>query len=289
MKTPSRGLKVMVIPDTQQKPGVPNYHMRWLGCYAVDKRPDVIVHIGDHHDMQSLSSYDKGKKSFEGRTYRADIEAGNAALDAFMQPIYDYNKSLKVAKSLPPREWTIAERRWKEKQYKPRKLVTLGNHEQRIERAVEITRELENTIGYHDFNWKAHGWEVHDFLEVVDIGGVKFSHYFYNPMTGHPYGGMLQTRVKNIGFSFVMGHQQGKQQAEMYRSDGTVVRGMVVGSCYLHDEKYLGPQANHYWRGTLMLHEVINGNYDAMEVSLKFLRDRYATEEEKQHPLVARL
>jgi hypothetical protein len=86
-----------------------------------------------------------------------------------------------------------------------------------------------------------------------------------------------------------MGHQQGKQQAEMYRSDGTVVRGLVVGSCYLHDEVYLGPQANHYWRGIVVLHEVQHGNYDLMEVSLKYLRDKYATEEEKQHPLVARL
>jgi hypothetical protein len=38
-----------------------------------------------------------------------------------------------------------------------------------------------------------------------------------------------------------------------------------------------------------MLHEVKDGNYDLMEVSLKFLRDRYATDEEKKDPLVARL
>jgi hypothetical protein len=284
-----RGVKVLLIPDTQVKPGVPICHMRWIGQYAVDKRPDHIVHIGDHHDMQSLSSYDKGKKSFEGRRYDDDIKAGNAATDLLMQPIYDYNKSLKVAKSLPPREWTVAQRRHKEKLFKPKMEVYLGNHEQRIERLVEITRELEGTCSYDNFNWKQHGWKVHDFLQVGDIGGVKFAHYFYNPMNGRPYGGALSTRVKNIGFSFVMGHQQGKQQAEMYRSDGTVVRGLVVGSCYLHDEKYLGPQANHYWRGVVMLHEVRDGNYDLMEVSLKFLRDRYATEEEKQDPLVARL
>jgi len=285
----NRGEEILLIPDTQQKTGAPNFHMRWIGCYAVDKRPDRIVHIGDHHDMPSLSSYDKGKRSFEGRTYRADIEAGNVALDVLMQPIYDYNKSLRVAKNLPAKEWSAAQRRRDEKLFKPKLDVCLGNHEERIERAIELQRELEGTMGYHDFNWKQHGWKVHGFKEVVDIGGVKFSHFFYNPMTGHPYGGALSTRIKNIGFSFVMGHQQGKQQAEMYRSDGTIVRGLVVGSCYLHDEKYLGPQANHYWRGVVVLHEVQNGNYDLMEVSLKYLRDKYATEEEKQHPLVARL
>ena len=39
-------------------------------------------------DMESLSSYDKGQKSFEGRRYWKDIEAGNEALDAFMAPIH---------------------------------------------------------------------------------------------------------------------------------------------------------------------------------------------------------
>jgi len=44
-------------------------HLTWAGQYAVDKKPDVIVHIGDHWDMPSLSHYDKGTKSFEGRRY----------------------------------------------------------------------------------------------------------------------------------------------------------------------------------------------------------------------------
>jgi hypothetical protein len=285
----SIGTKVLLIPDTQVKAGVPTCHLRWIGQYAVDKRPDHIIHIGDHHDMPSLSSYDKGKKSYEGRTFEADIKAGNDAVDLLMQPIYDYNKGLKVAKSLPPKEWTAAQRRWKEKQYKPKKTVCLGNHEYRIERTVELDRMLEGTVGYHRFNWTDHGWDVIPFKQVFYVGGVAFSHYFYNPMTGQPYGGALSTRIKNIGFSFVMGHQQGKQQAEMYRSNGSVVRGIVAGSCYLHDEQYLGPQANHYWRGVLMLHQVQNGDFDLMEVSLKFLRDRYATEEEKLDPLVARL
>ena len=60
-------MKHMVIPDTQVKPGCPIEHLKWAGQYAVDKKPDVIVHIGDHWDMPSLSHYDKGTTSFEGR------------------------------------------------------------------------------------------------------------------------------------------------------------------------------------------------------------------------------
>jgi hypothetical protein len=48
----------------------------WAGEYCAEKKPDRIIHIGDHWDMPSLSSFDVGKKAFEGRTYASDIQAG---------------------------------------------------------------------------------------------------------------------------------------------------------------------------------------------------------------------
>jgi hypothetical protein len=77
-------MKHMVIPDTQVKPDSDYSHMRWAGHYAAEKKPDVIVHLGDHWDMPSLSSYDVGKKSFEGRRYTKDIESGIDAMLAFL-------------------------------------------------------------------------------------------------------------------------------------------------------------------------------------------------------------
>src|SRR5690349_10871387 len=59
----------MVIPDVQAKPNVSHEHMRWIANYALEKRPDVIVQIGDWADMPSLSLYDKGKRCYEGRRY----------------------------------------------------------------------------------------------------------------------------------------------------------------------------------------------------------------------------
>ena len=49
--------KHLVIPDTQVKPEHSVKHLRWAGKYAAEKKPDVIIHIGDHGDMPSLSSY----------------------------------------------------------------------------------------------------------------------------------------------------------------------------------------------------------------------------------------
>jgi len=255
----SYGLKILLIPDTQVKQGVPITHLTQIGEYIVDKKPDVIVHIGDHWDMPSLSSYDYGKRCYEGRSYKADINAGNAGMDALMAPLVAYNKQ---------------QAKTKHKQYKPRLVFCLGNHEERIERAIEMDRKLEDLMGYHDFNLEKYGWEMHEFRKPVEIGGVHFAHYFYNPMTGRPWGGMPETRLKNVGHTFVMGHQQGLKHAIQYVSTGEARRALIAGSCYLHDEDYKGPQANHHWRGVIMLHEVKDGNYDLMEISLDYLRRR---------------
>lgn len=89
-------MKHMVIPDTQVKPGVPMNHLTAAGNYIVRKRPDVIIHIGDHWDMASLSSYDRGKKAMEGRRVLADIQAGKDAMDLLLAPLKALQKTKEV-------------------------------------------------------------------------------------------------------------------------------------------------------------------------------------------------
>lgn len=245
--------KHCVIPDVQAKPGVPLEHLEWAGRFIAEKRPDVIVCIGDFADMPSLSSYDKGKKSFEGRRYKADIDAAHVAMDRLMAPIV------------------------KEPGYSPRLVMTLGNHEHRIVRATDNEPMLDGTIGLEDLGYEHFGWEVIPFLKVIKIDGIAYSHYFYNNNTGKPLAGLnLDTRLKTIGMSFSMGHQQGLMTAIRDLADGTRQRGLVAGSFYQHQEEYRGPQGNGHWHGIIMKHEVRDGNYDLMEVSLDYLRRRYS-------------
>jgi hypothetical protein len=252
----------IVIPDTQVKAGVPLDHLTWIGQYIVDYQPDVVVHLGDHADFPSLSSYDRNKSEFHGRRYREDLHWANVGWRMLNQPLEDYNAHA---------------RRTKKKQYRPEKHITLGNHEDRLSRAIAIDAvHLDGVISLDDLEYAKFGWTVHGFLEVVVLDGVHYSHYFYQPMTGKAYGGQnLELRLKNIGHTFTMGHQQGKLIAERHLSNGTTQRGLVVGSCYLHDEDYKGPQANHHWRGIIVKHEVRDGTYDLMEVSLDFLCRKY--------------
>ena len=55
----------------------------------------------------------------------------------------------------------------------------------------------------------------------------------------------------------------------------TQKRTMFCGSCYLHDEDYLGPQGNNCRRQIIFKHEVKDGRYNLMEVSLSFLGEKY--------------
>lgn len=257
----SKGRIHFVIGDTQIKPGVPTAHLSWIGRYLVDQfagQDVTVIHLGDHWDMESLSSYDKGKKASEGRRYKEDIKAGNDGFSLLCQPLADFNKGRK-----PENQW------WPDRHF------LIGNHEERIARAVNDEAQLEGALSYDDFNAKEWGWKVHDFLEPFWRDGVAYSHYFYNPNTGRPYSGEnLALRLKTIGHSFTMGHQQGLNIATRAVGKGRHC-GLVCGTSYLHDEKYLGPQGNSYWRGIAVKHQVEDGAYDPMLVSLDYLCRRY--------------
>lgn len=249
-----------IIPDTQVKWGVPTNHLRAAGNYVVARQPDVIIHLGDHWDMPSLSSYDRGTKKAEGRTYQEDIEAGIRGMTEFMKPIWKYNGK---------------RRKNRKKQYQPRMVFLLGNHEERIMRHVNANPELSGKCSYDDLQLERMGWEVHDFLEMVEIDGVMYSHYFANPNTGRPWGGVARTRLNNIGFSFTMGHQQGKDLAEKHLANGKALRALIVGSFYQHDEDYKGYQGNNHYRGCIYKHEVKGGDYCLMELSLNYLLENW--------------
>ena len=248
----------MVIPDIQAKPGVSLDYLKWIGQYIVAKRPDVLICIGDFADMPSLSSYDKGKKSFEGRRYKADIKAAVDAMDLMLGPMRALNERLRNAHH---------------KQYTPRMVLTLGNHEERIMRVSEYQPELDGVVGYQDLPYS--DWEVVDYLKPIDIDGVTYVHYLANPMSGKPYGGTALNQLAKVGRTFIVGHKQTLDVATRFTIGGVQQWGIVAGAAYPHFEDYKGYQGNDHWRGVLYLHRVVNGSFDPMFISLDYLKDRY--------------
>lgn len=249
--------KHLVIPDVQAKPDVDFAFLTAIGNYIVEKKPDVIVCIGDFADMESLSSYDRGLKSFEGRSYQKDIWAAREAMDALLTPLYEYNKRAKKNKHKP---------------YKPEMHMTLGNHENRINRCINEDRKLDGLISTDDLPYQ--DWIVHPFLEVVCIDGVAYSHYFTSGPMGRPIT-TANALLSKKHMSCFAGHQQGRQIAYAKRADGKEMTAILCGSCYEHDEGYLGPQGNSHFRGLYMLHEVDDGQFDEMAVSIRYLKENY--------------
>jgi hypothetical protein len=250
-------MKILVLPDVQAKPGNDFSFLTSIGNYIIAKKPDVIVNIGDFADMESLSTYDRGLKSFEGRSYQKDIWAAREAMDALLTPIFEYNKRAKQNK---------------DKQYKPRMVLTLGNHENRINRAINEDRKLDGLISTDDLPYQ--DWTVHPFLEVVVIEGVAFSHYFSSGLLGRPVTS-AQALLTKMHMSCFAGHQQGRSIAFGKRADGTDMTAIISGSCYLHDEEYLGKQGNQHWRGLWLLHNVKDGSFDECAVPLHYIIDNY--------------
>lgn len=242
--------KHLVIPDCQVKDGVPLQHLEWAGKYIAEKRPDVVVMIGDFADMPSLSSFDKGKKSFEGRRYKTDITAARKGMDILLTPIV------------------------KAKGYNPRLVLTMGNHEQRIVWAVDSDPKLEGTMSLDDLGYAADGWEVVPFLKPISIDGIMYAHYFTSGPMGRPVASAASLLTKKHQ-SCVMGHVQNRQIAYATKGDGTQITGLFAGTFYQHHEDYLPPQENYHWRGLWVLHEVQDGSFDEMPVSIEYLKRKY--------------
>ncbi len=255
----SKVLRHLFIPDTQVKPGVPTDHIAWAARYAAVKRPDAIVLAGDHYDMPSLSTYDEGTLSAEGRRVQDDIAAGTAALELFGREL----------KRHAPRS------------YRPRKYVTLGNHEERIRRAIESNPKLDGTLSMNDLAFQRLGWIVAPFLKPLCVDGLTYVHYCplnAQGRVGASRFGAPSARIQaqRMMRTTICGHRQGLDTAILH-TPGRSVRGVIAGSFYQHEEKYLTPIGETYWRGILVFNDVRpkTGEFDLCEVSLDFLRRRF--------------
>ena len=252
-------MRILIIPDCQVKEGVDLSHLSWAGQAIIDYRPDVVVNIGDFADMPSLSTHDiKGSKYFEGLRYKTDIDVAKKGMEMLLAPL---------------KELQSKQKRNKEKQYRPRMVMLLGNHENRINRAVNNNPTLEGLISTKDLCYEK-DWEVFEFLHPVFINGVGFNHYWPVGVMGRPASSAV-TIVNKLHMSCVAGHQQGKQVSYGRRADGKPICAIIAGSYYLHDESYMDQLSNRHWRGLVILNEVEDGHFDEMFLSIEYLRRKY--------------
>lgn len=252
-------MRHLFIPDTQVRPDVPTQHIEALGNYIEEKRFEKIIVAGDWWDMKANSNYNSPSEA-EGLRVIDDIQAGKKAMNLLWKSVNKRNRKVSG---------------WKKKQYTPEKHFLFGNHEEQLKRLWDRDPRLIGLIDYSCLGIEEHGFKIHPFLQPVDIDGILYCHYFANPMSGRPYGGMIETRIKNIGQSFTQGHAQSFKYGEVEVANGQRRHGCVAGSFYMHDEEYKGPYGNHHWRGVVVKNDVQDGEYDIMKISLDYLLRKY--------------
>lgn len=253
------GKRILICPDSHAHPDHHNDRADWLSKLIIDTQPDIVVHIGDSADMPSLSSYDKGKRSFQGRSYKADIESHLDFQARMWEPVKARKKKM------------------------PYRYFFEGNHEHRIERALDLSPELVGTIGFNDFDLNTYYNEVVRYEGgtpgVLDIEGILFAHYFITGVSGRPIGGERPAHmlIDKTGVSTVAGHLHTFDYATRTNITNRVRNGLVCGCYQDYDPDWSGNIAHIWRRGITILDNVENGDYDLQFISLKSMREEYGT------------
>ena len=249
----NKPLNVYVIGDTQVRAGDRNPLIP-VGWDIINTSPDVVVHLGDHHDFPSLSNYDLGKHSFDDRCYVRDVEAGNDAFREF---------------------WAIMQQGFnRNPKWNPKFVFLEGNHENRRHKAKDTgPRGYLQLLDLYrpDYN----NWNVvSPFLQPYIINGVAFIHYVPNEFSDRPIGS-AKLALSKRHTSFVAGHKQILDQDEQQKLDGGKIMGLIMGACYFHDEEYRGPTNQGHFRGIAYLRNLINGTWEAEYRNLESLDKKY--------------
>lgn len=214
--------------------------------------------MGDSADMPSLSSYDKGKRSFHGRSYAADIGSHLDFQQRLWEPIKRRKKKL------------------------PRRVGIIGNHDQRIDKALDLSPELEGTIGLSDLDMESYYDNVVYYEGgspgVITIDGVSYAHFFGSGVMGravggqHPATSLITTKLT----SCVSGHLHLADWSVRTTGTGRRVHGLFAGVYQDFVSDWAGEANKLWWRGIVVLRNVEDGNFDPQFISLESIKKEYA-------------
>lgn len=251
---------ILCMPDPHAHFEHNNDRASWLGELIVDLKPDIVVNGGDQFDMPSLAEYEKGKRSFQNKNYKLDIEAG-----------LDFHERL----------WAPAKAAKKKMPYR---IVLEGNHEHRIERALDSSPELEGTIGFKDYDYDSYYHEVVRYdgglPGVTEVEGILFAHFFPTGISGRPMGGERPAHMllaKN-SVSCVAFHAHTLDFASRRTVKGRILNGLVAGCYQDYINDWAGPIGKFWRSGVAILRNVEDGEYDLQWISLDAIRKAYANE-----------
>lgn len=189
--------KVLVIADTHLSP----FHQdldtwRMLAKYAIKTKPDIIVHLGDVADMDSLCWLKNQRGPY---TTDEELDCVARHLDAFEDILQqDRNRC----------------RRQHITMYRPTKILCLGNH------------DVRNGFTGIDDIFTDRNWDVFDYGVAVNIDNVYFSHCMAKGLTSNACGTSDEI-LENWHGNIVCGHGHKCDYAETYSlSDHAILKAI---------------------------------------------------------------
>lgn len=149
-------VKVCVIGDAHDSPHLPNKErFYWLGRFAAEHQVDWVVSVGDWMTMDCFSTH-TDRATFEGfakPTFAQEIESFHASQREFQRGLGSH---------------------------RPKKLITLGNHEAR---AWKYDNQHPDGLSHGDLVEQAFlqwGWRTSPYGEYRFIERVAFTHIPFN-------------------------------------------------------------------------------------------------------------
>lgn len=248
----------LVIPDIHAHPDHDNVRADYLSQLIIDLQPDVVINLGDQFDMSSLSGYDKGKRSFVGRSYKNDLNSGLEFSERLWEPVRARKKRL------------------------PYRIYIEGNHEHRIEKALDLNPELVGTIDFKDYDLDRYYDEVVRYEGstpgIIEVDGVNYSHYFISGVLGRPISGehpaySLSTK---LGGSVTAGHLHTVDYNVRTDVYGRKRHALIAGCFFDYNSDWAGKANDLYWRGVVVKRNVFNGEYDPEFISMNQLVKEYS-------------
>jgi hypothetical protein len=240
-----------VISDMQISEGVDLSHFKAIALEIIERKPDVIIFLGDFWDMKSL--WNITKDQFSGKSYKKDIQAGIDAMRLLLK---------------------LIDAESEQTGWKPRKVFCLGNHEHRIQKLENNYKSLAGLVGLDDLQLESFGFEVVPFLEPIIIDDIAYCHYFTNGLMNNAMQSTKLLVMRKL-MNCVMGHRQEFSIHREVKADGTPIYGIFAGSSYLHDEEYLTAQGNHYARLVWAMNDVKDKNFDPEMLLLSRLMKKW--------------
>jgi len=251
--------RVLMIGDLHQDPRHPHRVevLSWAARFGSDRKVGRVVQVGDWGTFDGASFHDKND------TLRARLKP------TIRQDLDNQKESLLAFHSSRPADWN------------PKLDITLGNHENRLNRFENANPETAGMFSNElETNFAQFGWKTRPYGEVMFIQGVGISHHPTNG-AGRAFGGKTgpQRAANELTSSFISGHTHAFQHFTTGKIGAVSGVDVMEVGCALpwgEVEDYAAHAIINWWYG-FVIADLMGGRIVASEkVDMMTIRDRYS-------------